>query len=78
MLRCPFQIDIEMSFVDQMGIQKLIEGLIEYSWPKEKGPISTPFPLMTYQEAIDNYGVDKPDTRFGMKVCFLGMRCTLV
>ncbi|XP_055497966.1 aspartate--tRNA ligase, mitochondrial isoform X2 [Leucoraja erinacea] len=62
------QIDIEMSFVDQMGIQKLIEGLIEYSWPKEKGPISTPFPLMTYQEAIDNYGVDKPDTRFGMKI----------
>ncbi|XP_062919774.1 aspartate--tRNA ligase, mitochondrial isoform X1 [Mobula hypostoma] len=62
------QIDIEMSFVDQVGIRKLVEGLLEYSWPEEKGPIATPFPSMTYQEAIDNYGIDKPDTRFGMKI----------
>ncbi|XP_072130434.1 aspartate--tRNA ligase, mitochondrial isoform X3 [Mobula birostris] len=62
------QIDVEMSFVDQMGIRKLVEGLLEYSWPEEKGPIATPFPSMTYQEAIDNYGIDKPDTRFGMKI----------
>ncbi|XP_041064481.1 aspartate--tRNA ligase, mitochondrial isoform X2 [Carcharodon carcharias] len=62
------QIDIEMSFVDQARIQKLIEGLIEYSWPEEKGDIETPFPSMTYAEAMDSYGVDKPDTRFGMKI----------
>ncbi|XP_069793742.1 aspartate--tRNA ligase, mitochondrial isoform X2 [Narcine bancroftii] len=62
------QIDIEMSFVDQLGIRKLVEGLIEYSWPQEKGYIAIPFPSMTYQEAIDTYGVDKPDTRFGMKI----------
>ncbi|GCC30429.1 hypothetical protein chiPu_0008880 [Chiloscyllium punctatum] len=62
------QIDIEMSFIDQARIRKLIEGLIEYSWPEEKGDIDTPFPSMTYADAMDSYGVDKPDTRFGMKI----------
>uniref|UniRef100_A0A6I8P0W1 Aspartyl-tRNA synthetase 2, mitochondrial n=1 Tax=Ornithorhynchus anatinus TaxID=9258 RepID=A0A6I8P0W1_ORNAN len=62
------QIDIEMSFVDQAGIQKLIEGLLQFSWPKEKGHITTPFPSMSYSEALTSYGLDKPDTRFGMKI----------
>ncbi|XP_068807931.1 aspartate--tRNA ligase, mitochondrial isoform X1 [Struthio camelus] len=62
------QIDIEMSFVDQGGIQRLIEGLLQYSWPEERGPITTPFPSMTYEEALADYGTDKPDTRFGMKI----------
>ncbi|XP_038614398.1 aspartate--tRNA ligase, mitochondrial isoform X3 [Tachyglossus aculeatus] len=62
------QIDIEMSFVDQAGIQKLIEGLLQFSWPKEKGHITTPFPSMSYSEALASYGLDKPDTRFGMKI----------
>uniref|UniRef100_A0A4X2K693 Aspartyl-tRNA synthetase 2, mitochondrial n=1 Tax=Vombatus ursinus TaxID=29139 RepID=A0A4X2K693_VOMUR len=61
------QVDIEMSFVDQAGIQKLIEGLLQYSWPKDKNPLTVPFPSMTYTEALDLYGTDKPDTRFGMK-----------
>ncbi|NXP08408.1 SYDM protein, partial [Thinocorus orbignyianus] len=62
------QIDIEMSFVDQAGIQRLIEGLLQYSWPEERGSIMTPFPSMTYEEALADYGTDKPDTRFGMKI----------
>ncbi|XP_043941162.1 aspartate--tRNA ligase, mitochondrial [Protopterus annectens] len=62
------QIDIEMSFVNQAGIQALIEGLIQYSWPEEKGSIVTPFPSMTYAEAMATYGTDKPDTRFGMQI----------
>ncbi|XP_064310620.1 aspartate--tRNA ligase, mitochondrial isoform X2 [Phalacrocorax carbo] len=62
------QIDIEMSFVDQAGIQRLIEGLLQYSWPEERGCITTPFPSMTYEEALADYGTDKPDTRFGMKI----------
>uniref|UniRef100_A0A8B9D0T0 Aspartyl-tRNA synthetase 2, mitochondrial n=1 Tax=Anser brachyrhynchus TaxID=132585 RepID=A0A8B9D0T0_9AVES len=62
------QIDIEMSFVDQAGIQGLIEGLLQYSWPQERGAITTPFPSMTYEEALADYGTDKPDTRFGMKI----------
>nr|XP_021141491.1 aspartate--tRNA ligase, mitochondrial [Columba livia] len=62
------QIDIEMSFVDQAGIQRLIEGLLQYSWPEERGCVTTPFPSMTYEEALAEYGTDKPDTRFGMKI----------
>ncbi|XP_054067926.1 aspartate--tRNA ligase, mitochondrial isoform X2 [Rissa tridactyla] len=64
----PGQIDIEMSFVDQAGIQRLIEGLLQYSWPEQRGSITAPFPSMTYEEALANYGTDKPDTRFGMKI----------
>ncbi|XP_019713513.1 aspartate--tRNA ligase, mitochondrial-like [Hippocampus comes] len=62
------QVDIEMSFVDQAGIMSLVEGLLEYSWPAEKGPLPLPFPCVTYEEAMRDYGVDKPDTRFGMKL----------
>ncbi|XP_077392933.1 aspartate--tRNA ligase, mitochondrial [Festucalex cinctus] len=62
------QVDIEMSFVDQAGIMSLVEGLLKYSWPAEKGPLPLPFQTMTYEEAMREYGVDKPDTRFGMKL----------
>ncbi|XP_063795746.1 aspartate--tRNA ligase, mitochondrial isoform X2 [Pseudophryne corroboree] len=62
------QVDIEMSFVDQLGIQRLVEGLLRYSWPEEKGSLPDPFPVMTYAEAMSSYGVDKPDTRFQMKI----------
>ncbi|XP_029790817.1 aspartate--tRNA ligase, mitochondrial isoform X1 [Suricata suricatta] len=62
------QIDIEMSFVDQTGIRSLIEGLLQYSWPRDKDPVAVPFPSMTFAEALASYGTDKPDTRFGMKI----------
>uniref|UniRef100_A0A8U7NEF7 Aspartyl-tRNA synthetase 2, mitochondrial n=1 Tax=Corvus moneduloides TaxID=1196302 RepID=A0A8U7NEF7_CORMO len=66
------QIDIEMSFVDRAGIQRLIEGLLQHSWPEERALIMTPFPSMTYEEALAEYGTDKPDTRFGMKIMDIG------
>ncbi|KAM7401335.1 hypothetical protein PAMA_005501 [Pampus argenteus] len=62
------QVDIEMSFVDQAGIMSLVEGLLQFSWPAEKGPVKVPFQTMTYEEAMRDYGVDKPDTRFSMKL----------
>ncbi|MED6280416.1 aspartyl-tRNA synthetase 2, mitochondrial [Characodon lateralis] len=62
------QVDIEMSFVDQAGIMSLVEGLLQYSWPADKGSLKVPFQTMTYKEAMRDYGVDKPDTRFGMKL----------
>ncbi|XP_061653053.1 aspartate--tRNA ligase, mitochondrial isoform X1 [Phyllopteryx taeniolatus] len=62
------QVDIEMSFVDQAGIMSLVEGLLQYSWPAEKGPLTVPFHIMTYEEAMRDYGVDKPDTRIAMKL----------
>ncbi|XP_050527269.1 aspartate--tRNA ligase, mitochondrial isoform X2 [Daktulosphaira vitifoliae] len=55
------QLDIEMSFTDQNGVIKLIEELLLYIWPKELGEIQIPFPRMSYDDAIKNYGTDKPD-----------------
>lgn len=54
--------------MDQASIKSLVEGLVQYSWPAEKDLIKVPFPTMTYEEAMREYGVDKPDTRFSMKV----------
>ncbi|VDI37793.1 aspartyl-tRNA synthetase [Mytilus galloprovincialis] len=62
------QVDIEMSFTTQREVQDLIEDLIQYSWPE--GELTLPFPQMTYNEAMDNYGTDKPDTRYDMKIVF--------
>ena len=63
------KLDIEMSFVNQEDIMSLIERLVVYSWPKGEGHVpEIPFPRMTYSDAMANYGVDKPDTRFDAKV----------
>ncbi|KAK2145014.1 hypothetical protein LSH36_709g01030 [Paralvinella palmiformis] len=62
------QLDIEMSFVNQEDIKRLIEDLLEYCWPDHLPPIERPFPRMTYGQAIAQYGIDKPDTRFDMKL----------
>lgn len=63
------QLDIEMSFVKREGIIKLIEEMLVYSWPEDEPPVETPFPHLTYDQAMRLYGSDKPDTRFDMKVC---------
>lgn len=57
-----------MSFVDQAGVMSLVEGLLQHSWPAEKGLLQVPFQTMMYNEAMRDYGVDKPDTRFNMRV----------
>lgn len=61
------QLDLEMSFVDAQDVQALIEGmLIELSTLASDKPIlQTPFPVLSYAEAMDKYGVDRPDLRFG-------------
>ena len=53
-----------MSFTSKEHIQRLIEGLLHYSWPEHSGSLTTPFPEMSFKEAMTSYGVDKPDTRF--------------
>jgi aspartyl-tRNA synthetase len=67
------QIDIEASFVGQEDIIKLVEGLL-VSMFKSGLDIDVPvnFPRMTYADAMDIYGSDKPDTRFDMKITDLG------
>ncbi|XP_059200345.1 aspartate--tRNA ligase, mitochondrial [Centropristis striata] len=62
------QVDLEMSFVDQADVLSLVEGLLRFSWPPENGSLSVPFQTLTYEEAMRDYGTDKPDTRFSMKL----------
>ena len=64
------QIDLEMSFVEQEDVLQVLEGLyttiVAQTRPDLQVP--TPFPRMTYAEAIERYATDKPDIRFGMEV----------
>ncbi|MGC9450929.1 MAG: aspartate--tRNA ligase [Oceanipulchritudo sp.] len=63
------QIDLEMSFIDREDMYALVEGLLKRIWKECRGiDISTPFPRMSYKDAMDQYGVDKPDTRFELKI----------
>jgi len=62
------QIDIEASFIDEEFVYALIEGLFAEIFPLAGVPVTTPFPRMTWQEAMDRYGIDRPDTRFGMLI----------
>jgi aspartyl-tRNA synthetase len=63
------QIDIEMSFIEREDIYKLVEGLLKRIWKTALDiDVPTPFKRLSYREAIDRYGIDKPDTRFGMEM----------
>jgi aspartyl-tRNA synthetase len=62
------QIDMEMSFIDQEDIIQLNEKLLRHIWKEVKGIDVGAVPRMTYQEAMDRYGSDKPDTRFGLEI----------
>ncbi len=63
------QIDVEMTFATEEQIYELIEGLMADLWRDLKDTeLETPFPRMSYDEALTTYGTDKPDTRFGLKL----------
>ncbi len=62
------QIDIEMSFVDQDDIMGVNECMAQKIWKKFKGIDIGTIPRMTFKEAMDTYGSDKPDTRFGLEL----------
>jgi aspartyl-tRNA synthetase len=62
------QIDVEMSFADEPDIQAITEDVIKNFFSEIKGiDVSTPFVRMTYKEAMEDYGSDKPDLRFALK-----------
>ncbi|XP_053958490.1 aspartate--tRNA ligase, mitochondrial isoform X2 [Anastrepha ludens] len=63
------QLDIELSFTTREDIMQMIEECLRYAWPKQFPPIQTPFRRITYEEALEKYGTDKPDTRFGFTMC---------
>lgn len=63
------QLDIEMSFVDEDYILTLMEGMVKELYEANVGvKVETPFLRMSWQEAMDRFGSDKPDIRFGMEL----------
>ena len=63
------QIDLEMSFVEMEDVLKIGEGFVKRLFKEIMGvDISTPLPRLTYTQAMNDYGSDKPDTRFDMKI----------
>ncbi|EEF57675.1 aspartate--tRNA ligase [Pedosphaera parvula] len=63
------QVDIEMSFIDREDIYSLIEGLLKRVWKTALNmDIPTPFKRISFEEALNRYGIDKPDTRIGMEL----------
>ena len=63
------QVDIEMSFIEREDIYSLIEGLLARVWKTALGvDIPTKFRRMTFADAMNRFGIDKPDTRFGMEL----------
>lgn len=65
------QIDCEMSFVQQEDVLNLFEDLTKYLFQTVKNTTIQDFPRMSYRDAMENYGSDKPDIRFEMKICDL-------
>ncbi len=63
------QIDVEASFIDREGIYALFEGMLKKVWKDVLNhDLPTPFPRLPYHDAMNRYGVDKPDTRFGLEL----------
>ena len=63
------QIDVEMSFITIQDIQRTMEGLMAHIFKEVLDiTLELPFPILTYDEAMNRYGADKPDIRFGMEL----------
>ena len=63
------QVDVEASFIDREGIYSLFEGMLKKVWKDVLNhDLPTPFPRMLYIDAMNRYGVDKPDVRFGLEL----------
>ena len=63
------QIDLEMSFVEEKDVLDVVEGMMVHGMREGFGiEVATPFPRLTYDDAMTRYGSDKPDTRFGLEL----------
>ncbi|WP_216395382.1 aspartate--tRNA ligase [Arcanobacterium phocae] len=62
------QLDVEMSFVEQEDVMAVAEDVLREIWGLIGYKLDTPIPHMTYKDAMENYGSDKPDLRFGQKL----------
>ncbi len=64
------QVDLELSFIDEEDIYRILENLMQRLFKEVLAvDIETPFPRLSYKEAMDRFGVDKPDTRFALELC---------
>ncbi len=63
------QIDVEMSFVEREDVLAMMEGMVAHVWKATRNEVlPLPFPRMAYNEAMERFGSDKPDTRFGIEL----------
>ncbi|MCS7150750.1 MAG: aspartate--tRNA ligase [Caldimicrobium sp.] len=63
------QLDLEMSFIKEEDIQQLVENLLSFLFEQNLGiTISTPFPRLSFEQAISRYGTDRPDLRFSLEL----------
>jgi len=62
------QLDMEMSFVDEEDVFSVVEGMMEKIYSRLEEKIEVPFPRMTYREAMDRFGTDKPDLSFSLEL----------
>ncbi len=62
------QIDLEISFVDADGVRKIVEGLFKHIFKEVLKIKLNDFPVFSYQEAMDRFGIDKPDIRFALEL----------
>jgi aspartyl-tRNA synthetase len=69
------QLDLEMSFVDEATVMAFVESMaieVSRATVPDRPILQVPFPVMTYEEALERFGSDKPDVRFGMELVDLG------
>ena len=69
------QLDLEMSFVDEATVMAFVEAMaieVSRATVPDRPILQAPFPVMTYEEALERFGSDKPDVRFGMELVDLG------
>ncbi len=69
------QVDVEASFVDEDDIFELVEALFSRVFPIVGIEPSVPFPRIAYRDAMERFGTDRPDTRFGLELVELGPEC---
>ena len=62
------QIDLEASFVSQADVQGVVEAVLADLWREAGHEVALPFPRLTWQDAMERFGIDKPDLRYGVEI----------
>ena len=62
------QIDLEASFITQEDVLRVVEEVLVAAWDEAGHTIPRPFPRLVWREAMERYGIDKPDLRYGFEI----------